>query len=505
MAKTAVFHLHGCSRIRHDARMPPKPKQKLTFLCSDCGHTSPKWEGRCSACGAWGTYAEFAESKRPSTPAGRPVQAPAGPAEATPLSEQPGGDEPRTELGMPEVDRLLGGGIVAGSVMLLAGDPGIGKSTLLLQIAAKIATSGATVLYISGEESGAQVRMRASRIGASAASLLFAGETNIDNVISLLDRQRPRLAIVDSIQTLASDDSTSGAGSVSQVRDCAQVLLRWAKSTGVPLFLAGHVTKDGNVAGPRVLEHMVDVVLYMDGDELGSYRMLRCTKNRFGSTNDVALLEMGGDGLTEVTDPSAALIAERQRAVPGSAVIVTMEGTRPLLSEVQALTNLSTFAPPRRTANGVDFNRMVMLSAVLTRRARLSLGNQDIMVNVPGGMKISEPAGDLGVALSIGSSHLDQPLDPDTVFLGEIGLNGEIRRVPQVERRLWEAARHGFHTAIIPRNSVDKLSDPPSINIIGVDNLRGAMAECGLTRHGSSQAEGQMAVGALSVVEEETR
>jgi len=387
---------------------------------------------------------------------------------------------------MSEVDRLLGGGIVAGSVMLLAGDPGVGKSTLLLQIGAKVAASGATVLYISGEESGAQVRMRASRIGASASSLLFAGETNIDSVIGLLERQTPQLAIVDSIQTLASDDSTSGAGSISQVRDCAQVLLSWAKSSGVPLFLAGHVTKDGNVAGPRVLEHMVDVVLYMDGDELGSYRILRCTKNRFGSTNDIALLEMAGDGLTEVTDPSAALIAERQRAVPGSAVIVTMEGTRPLLSEIQALTNLSTFSPPRRSANGVDFNRMVMLSAVLTRRARLSLGNQDIMVNVPGGMKINEPAGDLGIALSMASSHLDLPLDPDTVFLGEIGLNGEIRRVPQVERRLSEAARHGFRTAIIPKNSVNRLLEPPSIKIVGVENLPTALAECGLTRKESS-------------------
>ena len=480
--------------------VPTKAKQKITFLCSDCGHVSPKWEGRCSACGAWGTYAEFTEAKRSPPPAARRPQAPAVPAEATPLSDQPGGDGQRAALGMPEVDRLLGGGIVAGSVMLLAGDPGVGKSTLLLQIAAKIATSGATVLYISGEESGAQVRMRASRIGASVSGLLFAGETDIDSVIGLLDRHRPRLAIIDSIQTLSSDDSPSGAGSVSQVRDCAQVLLRWAKSSGVPLFLAGHVTKDGNVAGPRVLEHMVDVVLYMDGDELGNYRMLRCTKNRFGSTNDVALLEMRSDGLAEVTDPSAALIAERQRGVPGSAVIVTMEGTRPLLSEVQALTNLSTFSPPRRTANGVDFNRMVMLSAVLTRRAHLSLGNQDLMVNVPGGMKISEPAGDLGTALAIASSHLDLPLDAETVFLGEIGLNGEIRRVPQVERRLWEAARHGFRTAIIPKSSLDKLSEAPPINIVGVESLRGAMTECGLARQASS-----LAVGTLAVAEQEGR
>jgi DNA repair protein RadA/Sms len=400
----------------------------------------------------------------------------------TPLAEQPGGDELRIALGMPELDRLLGGGIVVGSVMLLAGDPGIGKSTLLLQAAAQIANAGERVLYVSGEESGAQVRMRASRIGATAPGLLFAGETNVESIVALLESERPKLVIIDSIQTLYLESTASGAGTVAQVRDCAQVLLGWAKTSGVPLFLAGHVTKDGNIAGPRVLEHMVDVVLYMDGDEMGSYRILRCTKNRFGSTNDVALLEMRGDGLAEVSDPSAALIAERQRAVPGSAVIVTLEGSRPLLSEVQALTNMSAFTPPRRTANGMDFNRMAMVSAVLSRRAKLSLGNQDIMVNVPGGLKVNEPAGDLGLALAMASSYLDVPLDPDTVFLGEVGLNGEIRRIPQVERRLAEAVRHGFKTAVVPKNSASQLGESPGLRIVGVDSLREAMAECGLGR-----------------------
>ena len=397
-----------------------------------------------------------------------------------PLAEQPGGNELRVLLGMPELDRLLGGGIVVGSVMLLAGDPGIGKSTLLLQAAARIANAGDKVLYISGEESGAQVRMRASRIGASAPSLLFASETNVESVAALLQSERPKLVIVDSIQTLYLESTPSGAGSVAQVRDCTQVLLGWAKTSGVPLFLSGHVTKDGNIAGPRVLEHMVDVVLYMDGDEMGNYRILRCTKNRFGSTNDVALLEMRGDGLAEVSDPSAALIAERQRAVPGSAVIVTLEGTRPLLSEVQALTNMSSFTPPRRTANGMDFNRMSMLSAVLTRRAKLSLSNQDIMVNVPGGLKVNEPAGDLGLAMAMASSFMDVPLDPDTVFLGEVGLNGEIRRIPQVERRLGEAARHGFKTAVIPMNSANQLGEVPGLLIVGVSNLHEAMVASGL-------------------------
>jgi len=465
-------------------------KQKRTFLCQDCGHTSPKWDGRCPACGAWGTYAEFSESKSQAVPAAarRPPRIEAVPVIA-PLADQPGGDEPRIDCGMGEVDRLLGGGVVPGSVMLLAGDPGIGKSTLLLQIAARVAEAGSKVLYVSGEESGAQVRMRGTRIGAHSPLLLFADETNVDAIVSLLDGERPGLAVVDSVQTLYCERTQSGAGSVAQVRDCAQILLGWAKSRGVPLFLAGHVTKDGNIAGPRLLEHMVDVVLYMDGDELGNYRMLRCTKNRFGSTNDVALLEMRGDGLAEVSDPSAALIAERQPGVPGSAIIVTLEGSRPLLSEVQALTNPSAYSPPRRTANGVDFNRMAMLSAVLSRRSRLALGNQDIMVNVPGGLKVGEPAADLGLALAIASSYLDVPLDPRTVFLGEVGLNGEVRRIPQIERRLAEASRHGFKTAMVPRNSAGRLGEAPGIRVVAVDSLAGAMAECGLSRRTPSPGQ----------------
>jgi DNA repair protein RadA/Sms len=412
----------------------------------------------------------------------------AGPAKAVPLREQPGGDEPRVSLGMPEIDRLLGGGLVAGSVMLLAGDPGVGKSTLLLQVAAQVAGTGRPVLYVSGEESGAQVRLRAARVGAAASELLFASETSAEAVINLLDQTRPALAIIDSIQTLASADTASTAGSVAQVRDCAQLLLTWAKANDTPLFLAGHVTKDGNVAGPRILEHMVDVVLSLDGEELSSYRVLRCSKNRFGSTNDIALLEMRGDGLAEVSDPSAALIGERQQAVPGSAIIVTLEGSRPLLSEVQALTNASTFTPSRRTANGIDLNRVVMLSAVLTRRSGLSLGNQDIMVNVPGGLRVGEPAADLGTALAIASSFLDRPLDGDTIFLGEVGLNGEVRRVPQVERRLWEAARHGFKQAFVPMGNAKEMTEAPDLRVVLVASVREAIAECGLMRRRVEEA-----------------
>ena len=457
--------------IQH--KTPKGLKTKVTFLCQDCGHTSPKWEGRCPACGAWGTYVEFSEPARQARPARS--HAPGLPVEPTPIGEQSAAEAQRMLLGMPEVDRLLGGGVVAGSVLLLAGDPGIGKSTLLLQAAAHVASSQRKVLYVSGEESGAQVRLRAQRLGVEASNVLFAAETSADELLSMLERTQPQLLIVDSIQTLATDQAPSTAGSVAQVRECTQLLLGWAKSTGASVFLAGHVTKDGNVAGPRVLEHMVDVVLAMEGEALSSYRVLRCTKNRFGSTNEIALLEMGSDGLTEVADPSAVLIGERQGAVPGSAVIATIEGTRPLLCEVQALTNLSGFSPPRRTANGVDFNRVIMLAAVLGRRAGLALSSQDIMVNVPGGLRIVEPAADLGIALAIASSFHDAPLDPATVYIGEVGLNGEVRRVPQVERRLGEAVRHGFTRALVPGRNAGT-SEVTGIEVVPVDGLRTAIA-----------------------------
>ena len=463
-----------------DSRVPPNAKTKTTFLCSECGRTSPKWEGRCPGCGAWGTYAEFREPKTKTPPRtlSRPVgDAPDGPA---PLSAQPDDAADRTSTGMTDFDRLLGGGIVPGSMMLIAGDPGVGKSTLLLQVAARVAEAGRRVLYISGEESGAQVRLRAARIGSAATDMLFASETNVETVLAMLERTSPGLVVVDSVQTLASDQSPSTAGSVAQVRDCAQLLLQWAKPRGVPCFLAGHVTKDGNVAGPRVLEHMVDVVLYLEGEDIGGYRVLRCMKNRFGSTNDVALFEMRGDGMAEVTDPSAALISERQTAVPGSAVIVTLEGSRPLLLEVQALTNPSTFTPSRRSANGLDFNRMMMLTAVLARQTGLRLGDQDILVNVPGGLRVSEPAADLGAALAIASSLTDRPLAADAVFIGEVGLNGEARRVPQIERRLAEAAHHGFAKAIIPANNARSLETAAELAVVPVASLREAIAECSL-------------------------
>jgi DNA repair protein RadA/Sms len=446
--------------------MTSKAKPHASFLCNDCGHTSPKWEGRCGSCGEWGTYVEFV---KPKAGVRRPHQEPGTALEPVDLGSLAIGAGERLSSGMTEVDRLLGGGIVPGSVALIAGEPGVGKSTLLLQVAAMLAGSGHRVLYVSGEESGAQVQSRAQRLGVASAGVQFLAETDVDALLSIFDVHRPDVLVIDSIQTLYSQTVSGTAGSVVQVRECAQRLLGWAKGIGAPVFLAGHVTKDGAIAGPRVLEHLVDVVLYLEGEGLNSYRMLRCSKNRFGATDDVALFEMMSEGLAEVADPSAVFIAERRHNVAGSAVVVAMEGSRPLLAEVQALTNPSTFNPPRRTANGIDFGRMVMIAAVLTRRARVALANQDIMVNVAGGLRINEPSADLAVALAIGSSHLDNPLDSNTVYLGEVGLGGEIRRVPYLERRLAEAAKHGFTRALIPANGGKALET--NMELVRVENL----------------------------------
>ena len=453
----------------------PSQRTRTTFVCTGCGHETPKWQGRCQSCGAWGTYAERTEfrSQRRSAP-----RAAAPPAEPALLSEHAaGGLDRRTLIGMPQTDALLGGGLVAGSALLLAGDPGIGKSTLLLQVCARLAKGGLRVLYASGEESAAQVRLRAERLGAADAPVLFLAETDAEAIVAALERAQPGAIVVDSVQTLWTGAAASSAGSVAQVRESAALLLAWAKANGAPLFLAGHVTKDGAIAGPRTLEHMVDVVLQLEGDPLSQYRILRCAKNRFGATNDLALFEMRGDGLAEVSDPSAALIAGRAADAPGSAVTVALEGSRPLLAEVQALTNGAGQNAPRRTATGVDFNRMVMLAAVLSRRAGLRLGDQDVMVNVPGGLRIAEPAADLAIALAVASSFRDLPLDPRAVLIGEVGLNGEVRRVPQLERRLAEAARHGFVRAVVPagESAPPRERGAPTIEAVAVRSVREAI------------------------------
>ena len=452
---------------------------KTTFLCSDCGHASPKWNGRCPACGAWGTIAEFAEParaarQRPAAAAASFAGAPA--AAPAPLIEQPCSDGERVSTGLIEVDRLLGGGIVGGSVVLLAGDPGIGKSTLLLQTAGAVADASGVVLYVSGEESGAQVRLRAERLGVRSPGVRFSPETDAPTIGAMLTSERPALLIVDSIQTLTSPDASSAAGSVAQTRESAQILIAGAKQTGIPVVMTGHVTKDGNIAGPRVLEHLVDVVLAMEGDPVSSLRLLRCSKNRFGAANGVALLEMRNEGLAEVCDPSALLVGERDPGAPGSAVAVTMQGNRPLLCEVQALTNASVFSPPRRTATGVDFNRMAMLTAVLSRRTGVKIGNQDVMVNIPSGLHVAEPALDLAIAVAIASSFLDAPVRSGTVVMGEVGLNSEARSIAHLERRLEEAARHGFDRALVPKAALRTLAAPPGIEAIGVAGIRDAIA-----------------------------
>jgi DNA repair protein RadA/Sms len=384
-------------------------------------------------------------------------------------------DQHRIELPCEELNRVLGGGLVAGSVALLAGEPGVGKSTLLLQIAQLMAREGRAVLYISGEESPHQIKLRAERLGFPGQGIFLLSETDVDRVVARLEECRPALAIVDSIQTLYTQDAPSGPGSVVQVRECGLRLTRWAKLRNVPVFLAGHVTKDGSLAGPRVLEHMVDVVMYLEGQDLNTYRLLRNSKNRFGSTTEVGVFEMTGHGLVEVPDPSQALLALRAERAVGSALVPVLEGTRPLLLEIQALTSRSMLPVPRRIANGVDHNRLLMLTAVATRRAGLELSGEDVIVSVAGGFRVSEPAADLAVMLAMASSLYNVPLDPKLVVLGEVGLSGELRPVSQVQRRLLEASRLGLTRCILPEMARGDFDPPPGVEAVFAGTLRQAV------------------------------
>ena len=423
-----------------------RERSRTVYICQECGARAPKWEGRCPQCTQWNTLVAAPKPAR----SGRDTWLAAGPAQVQELSQVTIANAPRTLTASGELDRVLGGGIVPGSLVLMAGDPGIGKSTILLQTCAHLASQGQRALYVSGEESSQQVKLRAERLGISGHALLFLAETEIDEILARLEESSPSLVVVDSVQTMTSQDSPSAPGAVAQVRECTRRLMRWAKERGVPMFLAGHVTKDGSVAGPRVLEHMVDVVLYLEGDTLSSYRILRAVKNRFGSTNEVGIFAMGGQGMRDVEDPSTLFLSQRGEVTPGSTVIATLEGTRPLLAEVQALTTPTVFAQPRRTATSVDFQRLVLVAAVIGKRLGVSLGSQDVIVNIAGGLHVDEPAADLGMALSMVSSFRNVPCDPATVVVGEVGLGGETRPVPQLERRLNEARRLGFKRAIIP-------------------------------------------------------
>ena len=423
------------------------PKIRTKFICQQCGYEALRWSGRCPECGQWNTLVETVE-ERP----GPSVSRLAGQTVPQPITAISTEGFTRIPVPMDEFNRALGGGIVPGSVILIGGDPGIGKSTLLLQISALLAATGKSTLYISGEESTQQIKLRAHRLNISEEQLYVLSETSVNQILSQIERLEPQLVVVDSIQAVYLEELESSAGSISQVRECAATLLRMAKSRSMPIFIVGHVTKEGAIAGPHVLEHMVDTVLYLEGERFHSYRILRSVKNRFGSTNEVGVFEMQEQGLVEIANPSEAFLAERLTSATGSAVAVTMEGTRPLLVEIQALTTTTSFGLPRRTANGIDFNRLLLLTAVLSKRVGLKLNTQDIFVNVVGGLRISEPAADLGVAAAIASSFRSVPIPDDCVLLGEIGLSGELRSVGQAEKRLNEAAKLGFKRCIVPRS-----------------------------------------------------
>ena len=454
-----------------------KLKSKSVFVCQQCGKESPKWLGHCPDCGTWNSFVETAVSpyhasySRPALKANKPQEL--STVERSTLS--------RLSIGFSEINRVLGGGLVPGSVVLIAGEPGIGKSTLLLQASAMIAKDKRPTCYISGEESVNQVKLRAERLNIDGEGLFFLSEADMAIIMEHLEQISPKLVVIDSIQTMYLEDISGMPGSVSQVRECASRIMRWAKENDVPVLLTGHVTKDGSIAGPGTLEHIVDVVLYFEGAPFSSYRMLRGIKNRFGSTNEVGLFEMGNSGLVEVDNPSQALLSRHTDATIGSVVVPTLEGSRPLLVELQALTTPNNFGPPRRIANGVDFNRLLLIIAVLTKRAGLRLFNQDVIVNVTGGLRLNEPAIDLGIALAIASSFSDRVPISGSIVLGEIGLNGELRTVPQVERRIAEAARLGFKTCLLPKPPQKPMLNHADIQLLESNSL-GQALRLGLTR-----------------------
>jgi DNA repair protein RadA/Sms len=451
--------------------MPPRPRS--AFLCQQCGFQSPKWIGRCPSCDGWNT---FVEERIVAPPKGRGLaRAPRAPVA---LGDVPADAEERMVTGIGEFDRVLGGGIVRGSCVLLGGDPGIGKSSLLMQASAAIAAKG-NVLYVSGEESAAQIKMRARRFGIASDGILVLAETDLGSVVEAIRRVRPIFVVVDSIQTMNSDAIASAAGGVSQLRECAARLLELAKGEDVPIFLVGHVTKEGAVAGPRVLEHIVDAVLYLEGERFHAFRILRATKNRFGSTDEVGVFEMAETGLREVANPSEVFLEERSRGVAGSVIVPTVEGTRPLLVEVQALVTPTSFGLPRRTVNGADPQRVLLLLAVLAKRAGLSAGTHDVYVNLVGGLRIREPAADLGLAVAVASALRDRPADARTVFVGELGLGGELRRVQRIGARLKEAERLGFERAVVPSASIGDLNGT-GLEVSGVASLREALERAGV-------------------------
>ena len=444
-------------------------KPKVFYQCQACGYRSPGWHGKCPDCGQWNTLVE----EKSQVSRRRSIDK----AEPRPLVSVKAGNETRSLSGIGEFDRVLGGGIVAGSVVLVGGDPGIGKSTLLLQVTAAIK---GTVLYISGEESPAQIKLRADRLSIEPESVMLYPETSLESILGVVQQMNPDAVVIDSVQTVYTEEMESAPGTVGQVRECAARMMRYAKRSGVPVFLIGHVTKEGAIAGPRVLEHIVDTVLYFEGDRGLPYRILRTVKNRFGSTNEIGVFKMTDSGLSEIENPSELFLSERSAGVPGSVATSSIEGTRPLLVELQSLVADSSFGVPRRTSIGIDFNKVNLLVAVLEKLAGLQLAGMDIYTNVVGGLKLSEPAVDLAVVVAVTSSLKGVPVAPDVLVFGEVGLSGEVRAVSQVELRLKEAAKIGFKKAVIPKSNAERLADDFGLDISGVLNVSGALEAVGL-------------------------
>ena len=447
-------------------------KAKTVFYCTSCGNETPKWQGKCPACGAWNTLEEHIEKP---TAVGKVKSAPVGTSrKAQKLSQLDSGNEIRFSTGMGELDRVLGGGAVVGSLVLVGGAPGIGKSTLLLQIC-NCLCANRKVLYVSGEESESQLKMRAVRLGVSPDELYVLSEIRLSDILESVDEINPDILIVDSIQTLYNEENESSPGSVSQVKDCTMSMLQLSKAKGITVFLVGHINKDGAIAGPKVLEHMVDCVLYFEGDPNTSYRLLRAAKNRFGSTNEIGVFEMADSGLIEVPNPSQMLLEGRPEGASGTCVACVMEGTRPILAEVQALVSKTSFNVPRRTADGFDFNRCALLLAVAEKRAGLKLSVFDAYINVIGGLRLDEPGADLPVVLAVASSYREATIADDLVAIGEVGLTGEIRSVSHMNQRLGEVARLGFKKCIIPRNCPQKLEIPEGLTVYRVRNISEAI------------------------------
>lgn len=451
--------------------------KKSVFFCQNCGHEESKWLGQCPACGEWNTFVEEridAGITKGNAASARAVRESVREAAVVPLAEVNADDEARCRTGIGELDRVLGGGIVPGSLVLVGGDPGIGKSTLLLQVCRQMAEMK-KILYISGEESQTQIKLRANRMGKFSPNLLLLCETNLETIRGVIEKEQPELVIIDSIQTMYSEDVSSAPGSVSQVRESTNVFMQLAKGMCISIFIVGHVTKEGTVAGPRVLEHMVDTVLYFEGDRHASYRILRAVKNRFGSTNEIGVFEMRQDGLAEVENPSEYMLSGKPENASGSVVACSMEGTRPILIEIQALVCRSNFGMPRRTAAGTDYNRVNLLMAVLEKRQGMALSNCDAYINIAGGIRMNEPAIDLGIVLAIASSFRNRPIDEKTIVFGEVGLSGEVRAVSMPEQRVAEAKKLGFETCILPEVSLKMVKGIRGIRLIGVKNIGDAV------------------------------